>query len=165
MKDWNFQWDICTRLMSVNKQGRVEIQRSRKVQRAKWSITMVALSFTYKDCSESTACYSFLLVHNIKGRCWWYGSTGWIFLLIFHFIDMQQMAVEEQSDSMTFDMEVWMEQRCVVEFVHTGKKMHSLTFTDIYWMFMETKQWILVEWDDEWCISAMAAWTLLLVQS
>ncbi len=31
------------------------------------------------------------------------------------------MAAEDQSNRMVSDMEVWMKQRCVTEFLHVGK--------------------------------------------
>jgi len=43
---------------------------------------------------------------------------------------MWQMAAEEQSDIVASDMEMQMKQRCVIEFLHAGKKWRPLTFTD-----------------------------------
>ena len=57
---------------------------------------------------------------------------------------MQHMAAEEQSDKMASDMEVNMEQMCVIELLHVEKKLLSLTLIDICWMFMETRQWMVV---------------------
>jgi len=37
-------------------------------------------------CSKSNASYFIMLAHNIRGRCWWYGSRSWTFSPIFHFI-------------------------------------------------------------------------------
>ena len=31
-----------------------------------------------EDCSESGASYVIILVHDIRGEWWWYGSRGWI---------------------------------------------------------------------------------------
>lgn len=40
----------------------------------------------YAGCSESNASYYIMSAHNIRGRCWWYGSRGSTFLPIFHYI-------------------------------------------------------------------------------
>jgi hypothetical protein len=37
------------------------------------------------------------------------------------FVAVQQMTAEEQSDKMASDMEVQMEQRCVIEFFYVEK--------------------------------------------
>ena len=36
--------------------------------------------------SESSASYFIMLAHDVRGRCWWYGSRGWTFPPIFHYI-------------------------------------------------------------------------------
>ena len=43
---------------------------------------------------------------------------------------MQQMAAEGQSDKLASDMEACVEQRCVIEFLHSEKKMAAI---DIHW--------------------------------
>ena len=54
-----------------------------------------------------------MLSHNIRGGCWWYGSRGWAFLPIFHYILLLwQIAIEGQPDRMASDMELRMKQRC-----------------------------------------------------
>jgi len=40
------------------------------------------------------------------------------------------------------------------------KKFHQLTFIKAWCIFMETKQWIWVQWDSGWCISAVATRTV-----
>ena len=64
-----------------------------------------------------------MLAHNVRGGCWWYGSRGLAFLPIFplHFVAMFQMAAEGQSDRITSEMEMCMNQRCVIEFLHVEK--------------------------------------------
>lgn len=69
---------------------------------------------------------------------------------------MKQIATEGKDDKMTSDVEVSMKVRGVTELLH-AKKLHPLTFTNPFWMFMETKQWMLAQWGRGWCISA-AAW-------
>ena len=56
------------------------------------------------------------------------------------------MTPEGQSDKIS-DMEVHMKQRCIIEFLcvekkKKKKKMHPLTFIDVFFTFMETKQWL-----------------------
>ena len=41
--------------------------------------------------------------------------------LLLHVV-VQQKAAEGRSDKMVSDMEVWVKQRCAVEFFHTGGK-------------------------------------------
>ena len=62
---------------------------------------------------------------------WWYGSRGWAFLSIFHYILLlcDRWQQREQSESMASDMEVYMKQRCVIDFLHAEK----MAFIDIYW--------------------------------
>jgi len=48
---------------------------------------MLLLVFSLrKGCSKRNAFYVTMLAHNIRGRCWWYGSRGWIFPPMFHYI-------------------------------------------------------------------------------
>ena len=102
-----------------------------------------------------------MLAHDIRGGCWWYGSRGWTFPPIFTHVVVWQMAAEGHPDTMASDMEVHMKQRCWIEFLH-AEKMHPLTFINICWMFMETKQWMCAEWGSVWYISAMvtAMWKI-----
>jgi len=37
-----------------------------------------------------------------------------------------------------------------------GKKWHLLTFSDAWWTFIETKQWMWTQWGSRWCVSAVA---------
>ena len=39
------------------------------------------------------------------------------------------------------------------------KKWHQLTFMDVYWMFLETKQWMWAQRGSGWCVLAMATAT------
>ena len=39
----------------------------------------------------------------------------------FHVVAVQQMAAEGQSDRMASDMEVWMKQMCLIEFLYEEK--------------------------------------------
>ena len=38
-----------------------------------------------KGCSESNTSYFTMLIRNVRGWCWWYGSRGWTFKPIFHY--------------------------------------------------------------------------------
>ena len=69
------------------------------------------------------------------------------------------MAVEGQYDRMVSDMELYIKQMCVIEFLHAQKKLHPLAFTDACWMFLETKQWMWAQWGNGWCVSAVVTVT------
>lgn len=57
-----------------------------------------------------------MLVHNIKGTRWWYGSRDWTTpLVLLHFVAALTAAEGH------FDTEVQMNQRCVTEFLHMEK--------------------------------------------
>lgn len=75
----------------------------------------------YEGCSKSSASYVVMLVHNIRGGPWWYGSWSWTFLPIFCFVAVRQIGLEGQSDKMAVNMKVYMKQRCVTEFFHVEK--------------------------------------------
>ena len=40
----------------------------------------------WKCCSDNSVSHFILLAHNFRGGCWWYGSGGWAFQLVFHYI-------------------------------------------------------------------------------
>jgi len=82
----------------------------------------------YKGYSECTASCFILLDHDVRGECWQYGSGVWAFRTIFCCF----VAAEGQSDNKASDMEVWMKQRCVTEFLHVEK----MAPTDIHWSLM-----------------------------
>ena len=52
--------------------------------------------------------------------------------IVFHFVAMRQMAAQGQSDRMVSEMEVWMKQRCVTEFLHVEK----IAPIDIHWCLL-----------------------------
>ena len=43
----------------------------------------------HKGCSKHNASYCMMLAKNIRGGCWWYGSRGWTFTPIQHYILLQ----------------------------------------------------------------------------
>ena len=53
-----------------------------------------------KDCSKSNSFHFMMLVHDVGGGCWWYGSRGWTFLPIFpnNLLPTAKMAEVGQSD-------------------------------------------------------------------
>jgi len=67
-------------------------------------------------------------------------------------VSMWQMAAEGQSEKMTSDMEVWMKQRCAIEFLHEAK----MAPTDIHWCLLNADgdqtvdvnvmKWVLTQW-------------------
>ena len=40
------------------------------------STRAIHLSLIYQICSKSNAFYFIVLAHDVRGRCWWYGSRG-----------------------------------------------------------------------------------------
>lgn len=79
--------------------------------------------------AESNASYFIMLAHNISGGCWWYGvdvvsSTN----TPINFVAMQHMEKEGQSDKTASDIEMCMNQRCVIQFLHVER----ITLNDIH---------------------------------
>ena len=113
--------------------------------------------FMYESCSKSNASYVMMLAHHVRGRWWWYGSTGWTFPPVFHYIiAMRQMAAEGHSDKVAPDMEVDIKQRCVIELLHVEKNgtyWHSLMLSEN----LSRPNSGCEQWGDGWCISAVAA--------
>ena len=50
------------------------------------SIVKTIIHSKYESCYKGNASYFIMLAHNIRDRCWWYGSRGCTFLTIFHYI-------------------------------------------------------------------------------
>jgi len=75
-----------------------------------------------------------LLACDVRGRCWWYGSGGWSFPPVFHYLLFAtwQMAAEEKSDKMASDMVVCMKQRCGIEYLC----VEGMAPIDIRWRFL-----------------------------
>jgi len=61
---------------------------------------------------------------------------------LLHVVAVQHMEAEGQSDKMASDMEVWIGQRAVIEFLHVEKQCHPLTSINACLTLMETKQWM-----------------------
>ena len=66
------------------------------------------------------------------------------------------MAAKGQSEKMVSDMEVYMEQRCVTEFLHAEK----IAPTDIHWYLLSVDgdQTVAVS-TASWCVSAVVTLT------
>ena len=106
-------------------------------------------------CSESNASCFTMLIYNIRDRCWWNGSRGAAFPLVFHYMFLL-CDRWQQRGSLTEWLLMWKCIRSKGEELNPSmqKKWHPLTFVDICWMFIETKQWIWAQWGG-WCISAV----------
>lgn len=61
--------------------------------------------------------------YSVTFFCWW------------------QVEAEEQSNKISFDVELYMKQSCGTEFFHV-EKWHLLIFTDACWTIMETEMWM-----------------------
>ena len=97
-----------------------------------------------------------MLAHNVISRWWWYGSRGQIFPPIFHYV-LSLCGRWQQRGSLTKWCLTW---KCRwskgVEFNSSiQKRLHPLIFINACWTFMETKQWMVTQWGDGWCIPAM----------
>ena len=91
--------------------------------------------------------------------CWWYGSRGWIFQPVFHYILLPCNRWLQRSNvtKQTSHTEVHTKKRYVTEFLHAEK----IAPTDIHWCLLN------VDGDQPtdvstvrggWCISAVGQW-------
>ena len=56
-----------------------------------------------EDCSKTNVSYFITLAHGIRGRCWWYGSRGRTFPLIFcDILLLQRCVMQKQWHPWTF---------------------------------------------------------------
>ena len=104
-----------------------------------------------EGCSESNASYFIMLAH-VRGGCWWCGSRDWTFPpnIPLDAAAVWQMAAEGQSDKLASDMEVYINEGCLIESLHTGK----MAPTDIHQCLLNisgdqivdvsTVRWLLV---------------------
>ena len=80
----------------------------------------------YKGWYKSNASYVVMLVHDVRGRCWLYGSKGWTFPPIFHY-SLLPCDKWQQRGSLAEWCVTW---KCIrVEFLHVEK----MAPTDIHW--------------------------------
>ena len=103
----------------------------------------------YEGCHKSSTYYFVMLAHKIRGRCWWYGSRGWIFLLILLYM---LLLCEKSSRGTIWQNGIWhgsmcMKEVCMMkvcmmevcmnvcgtEFLHALKMAAS----DIHWHLMD----------------------------
>ena len=79
--------------------------------------------------------------------CWWYVSTVWTFLPIFCYILLLQDR-QQQRGSLTEWCLTWKGEWSKGVELNSSmwEKWHPLMFTDIYWTFMETNQWMWAQW-------------------
>ena len=96
----------------------------------------------------------FMLAHDIRGSCWWYGSRGGTFLLIFHYILLLCNRWQQKSEKNG----VWhgsaYEAKTFNWISPYRKKLHPLTFINTCWTL--TKQWMWAGWGGGYCFSAVA---------
>ena len=121
------------------------------------------ITWKYEDHSESNASYFIILAHDVRGGCWWYGSRGWTFPPIFHYMlllcDRWQLRGSLTEQCLTWK-HVW--SRDVEWNSSMMEKPHPLTFINACWMFLETKQWMWAQWGDGWCVLGVVtmAWKM-----
>ena len=75
-------WILCTPLSRAYIKTLVVIYGKRHYR----NVFKGVLVEKYEGCSKSNASYFIMLAHNIRGGCWWYGSRGWTFPPISHYV-------------------------------------------------------------------------------
>jgi len=115
----------------------------------------------YKGCSESNASHFIMLAQDIRGRYWRYGSEGWTFLPISHYI-LLLCDRWQQRGSLTQWCLTW---KCrwskgVPLNSSMWKKWHPLPSINTCWMFIAIKQWMYAQWGSEWCTPAVVTVTV-----
>lgn len=111
-----------------------------------WHILMI-----YAGCSKSNISSFYILIHDVRGGCWLYGSRDWTLPLIFQYIllpfAMWQTLAKWHltwkhvwSKGLEFNSSMW-------------KQLHSLAFINACWMLMEMKEWTWALWGWRWYIS------------
>ena len=110
----------------------------------------------YEGCSKSNGSYFIMLVHDVRGGCWWYDNRGQPFPPLCHidFVAVQQMAAEGQSDKMGLTWKCTWSKGVKLNF-SMRKKWHQLIFMDACQTFLETKWWIIAQWGSGWCVLAV----------
>lgn len=102
-----------------------KIHTEKKIWIAYYSF--IVCIWKYEGYLESNACYFTMLSHDIRGRCWYYGSRGWTFLTILHYI-LLLSDQWQQGNILTQRNLTW---KCGVSFnFFVRKKWQPLTFTD-----------------------------------
>jgi len=110
---------------------------------------------TYKGCSESNAFHFIMLTYNVRGRCWWYGSRGWTFPPIFHYI-LLPCDKWQQKGSLTKCLTwecVWSKDVSLNSSM--WKKWHLLTWIEACWMFWRPNSGCERSEADGWCVPAV----------
>ena len=116
------------------------------VERHSVSCLMV-IKIMYKSCSESNASRIIMLAHNVRGRYWWYGSRGWTFPPLFHYILLLCDKCQQRSSLAKWSLtRKWVWTKDVPLNPSRRKELHPLTFTGACWTFKETKKWTLMVW-------------------
>ena len=81
----------------------------------------------YEGSSKNNASYFIMLAHDIRGRCWCYGSRGWNFC---QYSVTFCCCAAEVSRRAFCQNGVWYES---VEFLHGEKNWHSLIIAEHLW--------------------------------
>ena len=85
------------------------------------SLLQIKHLINFKNLTCSNTIQDALKVISSILLCWRYGNRRWTLVTVFHYLSMQQMAAEGQSDKMFSDIDVCMKQRHGTEFLHVGK--------------------------------------------
>ena len=97
-----------------------------------------------------------MLTRDTENGCWRYSSRGWIFSPMFHIMLLPCERWQLKSSLTKWHL-IWkcLRSKYVLLNSSTQKELHSLTFIDSCWIFVETKQWIWAQWGSGWCVSAV----------
>jgi len=112
-------------------------------------------------CSENNTSCFIMLAHNIKGKWWWYGNRAWTFMPIFHYVSLPWDRWQQRGSMTKWHLTLKCSWSKSVELNSSmQKKWHPVSFTDAYWMLVETNQWMSAQWGNRWCISAVLTVTV-----
>ena len=98
------------------------------------------------------------MAYNVRGRWWWYGSRGWTFPPIFHYIllpyDRWQQRGGLRKLQLTWKC-LW--TNAVSLNSSMQKKRHAFTFTDACWSFWRpNSEFQHTQWGTGCCVSVLA---------
>ena len=100
----------------------------------KCSIRILKTGGFYKGCSKSNFSGFIMLVHNVRGKWWWYDSRGQIFPPVFHYTLLPCNLWQQHRGSLTEWCLMWqcVWNKSVIEFLHTRKEWHPMILTDLW---------------------------------
>lgn len=121
----------CLHRNGYNKSSCLCMEESQKFSRCSFCI----ITTWYENCPKSNVSYFWMLVHDLRGRYWWYSNSGWTLPAIFHsMLLLWQIAAEGHSNNMASDMGLHTKPKCVTKFLHGEKHgTHWHSSTELSW--------------------------------